>query len=173
MSPSHRANQRYDCVVLVLQGGGALGAYQAGVFEGMAEAGYAPDWITGVSIGSINGALIAGSPPDQRIKRLRAFWDRVSSGAPIAAPPLFNALRQGFAHASAALASVIGVPGLFAPRVLPAALMPDGTSGALSVYDVDPLRKTLGQLVDFDLIRRCKVRLSLGAVNVRTGSSTY
>jgi NTE family protein len=168
-----RAGRPYDYVILALQGGGALGAYQAGVFEGMTEAGYSPDWITGVSIGAINGALIAGNPPKKRIERMRAFWDRVSSGVSIAAPPFFNALRQGFAHASAALGSVVGVPGLFAPRMLPASFMPDGTPGALSVYDIDPLRKTLGQLVDFDLIKRHEVRLSLGAVNVRTGSSTY
>src|SRR5207237_8251779 len=73
-----RAKLQYDYVILVLQGGGALGAYQAGVFEGMSEAGYLPDWITGVSMGAINGALIAGNPPKQRIERLRAFWDRVS-----------------------------------------------------------------------------------------------
>jgi NTE family protein len=169
----NRAGRPYDYVVLALQGGGALGAYQAGVFEGMTEAGYSPGWITGVSIGAINGALIAGNPPKKRIERMRAFWSRVSSGVPIAVPPFLHALRQGFAHASAALGSVVGVPGLFAPRVLPAAFMPDGASGALSVYDVDPLRKTLGQLVDFNLIRRREVRLSLGAVNVRTGSSTY
>jgi len=168
-----RAKLQYDYVILVLQGGGALGAYQAGVFEGMTEAGYLPDWITGVSMGAINGALIAGNPPKQRIERLRAFWDRVSSGVSLAAPPFFSALHQGFAHASAALGSVVGVPGFFVPRVPPPAFMPDGAPGALSAYDVDPLRTTLGRLVDFDLIKRREVRLSVGAVNVRTGNSTY
>ncbi len=151
-----RAKLQYDYVILVLQGGGALGAYQAGVFEGMTEAGYLPDWVIGVSMGAINGALIAGNPPNQRIERLHAFWDRVSSGV-----------------ASATLGSVVGVPGFFVPRVPPPAFMPDGVLGALSVYDVDPLRATLGRLVDFKLIKRRKVRLSVGAVNVRTGSSTY
>jgi NTE family protein len=168
-----RAKLQYDYVILVLQGGGALGAYQAGVFEGMTEAGYLPDWIIGVSMGAINGALLAGNPPRQRIERLRAFWDRVSSGVTMAAPPFFNAWYQGFAHASAALGSVVGVPGFFVPRVPPPAFMPDGAPGALSVYDVDPLRTTLGRLVDFDLIKRREVRLSVGAVNVRTGNSTY
>ena len=124
-------------------------------------------------MGAINGALIAGNPPKQRIERLRAFWHRVSSGVIIAAPPFFSALHQSFAHASAALGSVVGVPGFFVPRVPPAAFMPDGAPGALSVYDIDPLRTTLGELVDFDLIKRRKVRLSVGAVNVRTGNSTY
>ena len=86
MSARRRAKLRYDCVVLVLQGGGALGAYQAGGFGGMAEAGYAPDWITGVSIGAINGALIAGNPPERRIERLRAFWARASSGVAMVCP---------------------------------------------------------------------------------------
>ena len=168
-----RARLPYDCVILVLQGGGALGAYQAGVFEGMTEAGYLPDWITGVSMGAINGALIAGNPPEQRIARLRAFWNLVSSGVSITAHPFFNTLHQGFAHASATLGSVVGVPGLFSPRLPPPGFMPEGTPGALSVYDLDPLRTTLGRLVNFDLISRREVRLSVGAVNVRTGGAIY
>src|SRR5439155_24494890 len=72
----------HDHTVLVLQGGGALGADQAGVYEGMVEQGFAPDWVTGVSIGAINGALIAGNPVERRLERLREFWDRVSSGLP-------------------------------------------------------------------------------------------
>ncbi|TMH34184.1 MAG: patatin-like phospholipase family protein, partial [Betaproteobacteria bacterium] len=159
--------------MLVLQGGGALGAYQAGVFEGMTEAGYLPDWITGVSMGAINAALIAGNPPKQRIERMRTFWDRVSSGVSLVTPPFVSALHQGFVHASAALGSVVGVPGFFVPRMPPPAFMPDGASGALSVYDVDPLRQTLGRLIDFDRVRRREVRLSVGAVNVRTGNPIY
>ena len=173
MNAGYRAERQYDCVILVLQGGGALGAYQAGVFEGMTEANYLPDWITGVSMGAINGALIAGNPPGRRIERLRAFWDRVSSGVSVAAPPFLSALHRNFANASATLGSVVGVPGFFTPRVPLPGLMPDGTPGALSIYDVEPLRTTLGRLVDFDLIKRRKVRLSVGAVNVRTGQSTY
>ena len=172
LNPNH-AKRQYDYIILVLQGGGALGAYQAGVFEGMTEAGYLPNWVTGVSIGAVNGALIAGNRPKRRIERLRAFWDRVSSNVSLAAPPFFSALHQGFAHTSATLGSVIGVPGFFVPRMPPPTFMPEGTLGALSVYDVNPLRTTLGRLVDFDLIKRRDVRLSVGAVNVRTGNSTY
>ena len=139
----------------------------------MTEAGYLPDWITGVSIGAINGALIAGNPPKQRIERLRAFWNRVSSGVSIVAPPFLGALHQNFAKASATWGSIVGVPGFFVPRAPPPAFMPDGAPGALSVYDVDPLRTTLRRLVDFELIKRRGVRLSVGAVNVRTGNSTY
>ena len=168
-----RAKPQYDYVILVLQGGGALGAYQAGVFEGMTEAGYLPDWITGVSMGAINAALIAGNPPKRRIERMRTFWDRVSSGVSLVTPPFVSVLHQGFVHASAALGSVVGVPGFFVPRMPPPAFMPDGASGALSVYDVDPLRQTLGRLIDFDRVRRREVRLSVGAVNVRTGNPIY
>ena len=173
MNAGYRAKLHYDYVILVLQGGGALGAYQAGVFEGMAEAGYLPDWIIGVSMGAINGAIIAGNPPKLRVERLRAFWDCVSSGVSLAPPPLFHALHQKFTNASATLGSVVGVPGFFVPRLPPPAFMPDGAPGALSVYDTDPLRATLRRLVDFKLIKRRKVRLSVGAVNVRTGRSTY
>src|SRR5438046_6917966 len=84
---------KHDHNILVLQGGGALGAYQAGVYEGMAEHGFAPDWIAGVSIGAINGALIAGNPPERRVERLRAFWERVSAGVPDLAPTFIDPLR--------------------------------------------------------------------------------
>ena len=173
MKADHRGKLRYDCVILALQGGGALGAYQAGVFEGMTEAGYAPDWITGVSIGAINGALIAGNPPEQRIERLRSFWARASSGVTMVASPFPNPWHHSFAQASAALTSLVGVPGFFVPRLPPPAFMPDGNPGALSFYDASPLRTTLEQLVDFDLINRREVRLSIGAVNVRKGNTAY
>src|SRR5690349_11929003 len=143
-------SEKYDHVVLVLQGGGALGAYHAGAYEGMAEAGYAPSWVTGVSVGAINAALIAGNPPERRVERLREFWDRVGYAA-----------ARG---TSAALAATIGVPGFFVPRVPPP---------LLSVYDMRPLEKTLEDLVQFDLINRGAMRLSLGAVDVETGNSTY
>src|SRR5690349_12303673 len=160
-----RGEGDYDCVILVLQGGGALGAYQAGVFEGLSEAGYAPDWVTGVSIGAINAALIAGNPPERRVERLRAFWDRVSSGLPAMAPSFFDPARQAFNRASAALAAIFGVPGMYSPRVPPPILMPDGSAGALSVYDTQPLRETLAELVDFERVNG-EVRLSLGAEHV-------
>jgi NTE family protein len=164
--------------VLVLQGGGALGAYQAGVYEGMAECGFAPDWVAGVSIGAINGALIAGNPVEHRLERLREFWNRVSSGWPL--NPLAQLaemqapMRSGLNRLSASAAALFGVPGFFSPRIPPALFAPDGTPGALSVYDTSPLRKTLGELVDFDFLNReQRIRLSVGSVNVRTGNSIY
>jgi NTE family protein len=165
---------QHEQTVLLLQGGGALGAYQAGVYEGMCDQGFAPDWVTGVSIGAINAALIVGNRPDKRVQRLREFWDRVSSGMLIAAPAQIGPAHIALNRLSAARSVAFGVPGFFLPRFLPAFLAPDGTPGALSVYDTAPLRATLKDLVDFDWINDEEdIRLSLGAVNVHTGNSVY
>jgi NTE family protein len=163
----------HDHKVFLLQGGGALGAYQAGVYAGLAETGEAPDWIAGVSIGAINATLIAGNPPERRVARLREFWERVSSQAPFILPSQLDPLRPLFNRASAASAFIFGVPGFFVPRFPPPSMAPDGSIGALSYYDTAPLKATLEELVDFDLINQRHVRLSLGAVNVRTGNSVY
>jgi len=164
----------HDHTVLVLQGGGALGAYQAGVYEGMAEQGIAPDWVAGVSIGAINGALIAGNPVDRRLERLREFWDRVSSGMPPIALAQFDPLRVGLNRLSALAAAAFGVPGFYSPRMPPVFFAFDGTPEALSVYDTSALRKTLDELIDFDYLNREeRVRLSVGSVNVQTGNSIY
>ena len=164
---------RHQNTVLVLQGGGALGAYQAGAYEGLAEAEIHPDWIIGVSIGAINAALIAGNPPERRVERLRAFWDQLSSWSPFVLPEAFDSMRSTFNRLSAASGAMFGVPGFFTPRVPPPFLSVDGSPGALSLYDTTPLRDTLESLVDFDLINRRAVRLSLGAANVRTADSIY
>ena len=168
---------KHEHSVLVLQGGGALGAYQAGVYEGMAEHQFAPDWVTGVSIGAINAALIAGNPPGLRIERLREFWDLVSSGNLVVPPSLFDPLRGTFNRLSASATATFGVPGFFQPRFPPSYLMPEGDAAAMSIYDTSPLRETLVRLVDFDVINdrntAKSVRLSVGAVNVHTGNSTY
>jgi NTE family protein len=164
----------HDHTVLVLQGGGALGAYQAGVYEGMFEEGFAPDWVTGVSIGAINGALIAGNPVARRIERLREFWDRVSSGLPLIAPPHFAPVRETLNRLSATAAATFGVPGFFVPRMPPPFMAPDGTPAALSIYDTSPLRQTLSELIDFRLLAKAQgVRLSVGAVDVVSGNSVY
>ena len=169
-----RKQDHHDYTVLVLQGGGALGAYQAGVYQGMAEQGVTPNWVTGVSIGAINGAIIAGNPVERRIERLREFWDRVSSGMPLEAPAQFDPARIAINRASAVAAAAFGVPGLFYPRVPPAVLAPEGTQAALSVYDSAPLRETLEELVDWKLLDRSgPVRFSVGSVNVQTGNSIY
>ena len=163
----------HDHTVLVLQGGGALGAYQAGVYEGLAECGAAPDWVAGVSIGAINAALIAGNPPERRVERLREFWDRVSAQLPFIPPASLDSMRPVLDQMSTASAFMFGVPGFFSPRMVPPFFSLDGSIGALSFYDTTPLKATLEELVDFALINRNGVRLSLGAVDLRTGNSVY
>jgi len=159
--------------VLVLQGGGALGAYQAGVYEELSRNGYTPEWLAGISIGAINAALIAGNPPERRIEQLRAFWEKVSSYL-LAEPALLgHNARQFFNETSALFAAMFGLPGFFEPRFPPAVAFPSGAPQALSYYDTRPLRQTLENLVDFDLINSQKTRLSVGAVNVRTGNFDY
>ena len=164
---------KHDHTVLVLQGGGALGAYQAGVFEGLAECGASPDWVAGVSIGAINAALIAGNPPERRVARLHEFWERVSAQTPFVPPAALDSMRPMLNQMSAASAFVFGVPGFFSPRMVPPFLALDGSIGALSFYDTQPLKATLEELVDFELINSKRVRLSLGAVDLRTGNSVY
>jgi len=165
--------RQHDHRVLVLQGGGALGAYQAGVYEGLATAGFAPDWIAGVSIGAINAALIAGNPPERRIERLREFWNRVSARATAVLPAGMDFARPFMNQMSALSAAVLGIQGFYQPRTIPPHFAPSGSLGALSYYDTEPLRATLEELVDFDIINRGGVRLSLGAVNLRSGESVY
>jgi NTE family protein len=157
----------------VLQGGGALGSYQAGVYEGLREAGHHPGWVAGISIGAINAAIIAGNRPEDRLERMRDFWELASS-AVLADPYLpGEQMRSYFNEASAAWIATFGVPGFFAPRYPPAFLYPAGADEALSIYDTTPLRQTLTRLVDFDLINRQETRLSIGAVNIRTGNFVY
>jgi len=163
--PKHRQT------VLVLQGGGALGAYQAGVYAALAETTYQPTWIAGVSIGAINAALIAGNRPEHRIDRLQQFWDRVSSGINYPVPAL-DASRAAFNQFSAAYAATVGVPGFF--RVAPPSPgLFFGRDERCAIYDTAPLRETLTELIDFDLINSKAVRLSVGAVSVTSGNSIY
>ncbi|MFC4169265.1 patatin-like phospholipase family protein [Teichococcus aestuarii] len=161
-------------VALVLQGGGALGAYQAGVYEALAEAGVALDWIAGVSIGAINGALIAGNPPERRVAALHSFWDRVTSERiwPQALPD-GDLFRQWRHEASAVLTMLQGQPGFFTPnRPNPWFSLP-GARTATAFYDSAPLRETLRDLVDFDLLNDGRIRFSVGAVNVATGNFAF
>lgn len=175
--PARGARTRHphpdEDTILVLQGGGALGAYQAGVFESLSKVYRNPSWVAGISIGAINAALIAGSAPSERVARLREFWELVSSGWPTVRVPALSRAREAVNEASASRALMFGVPGFFAPRLPPAPFQPDGTLAAISYYDTAPLRETLERLVDFREINRGSVRLSVGAVNVRTGNFTY
>src|SRR6202051_4380782 len=159
--------------VLVLQGGGALGSYQAGAYQALCHHDFEPDWIAGISIGAINAAIIAGNPREKRVDRLKEFWETVSS------PVSWNPIAKGdrgrslFNETSAALIATFGVPGFFTPRIPPAPLWPPGSPQSQSYYDTAPLRATLERLVDFDRINDLKTRLSVGAVSVTSGNFRY
>jgi NTE family protein len=159
--------------VLVLQGGGALGSYQAGAYQALCHHDFEPEWIAGISIGAVNAAIIAGNEREKRIERLKEFWNMVSQ--PVSWNPVVpgDHARSLFNETSAAIIATFGVPGFFTPRVPPAPLWPAGTCSALSYYDTAPLKKTLEGLVDFDRINDLKTRLSVGAVGVTSGNFTY
>lgn len=169
----------FESVALLLQGGGALGAYQAGVYEALAEHGIEPTWVAGISIGSINGAIIAGNPPADRVAKLRAFWEMVSGGTPAWLNYWASLLDDGTARSlinqwAAGGVLVNGVPGFFDPRLPPPPLQPAGTPAAISWYDTSRLRPTLERLIDFDRINdKAAMRFSVGAVNVCTGNFVY
>jgi len=171
MNPNVQAEAKaLGQTVLVLQGGGALGAYQVGVYEALAESGIEPDWVVGTSIGAINAALIAGSPKGERVARLREFWKRVEHG------PSFANLMPAWMSAAARNAAAVtsGVPAFFKPQ--PAAFMsqhlPLGPDAA-GYYTTQPLMETLSDLVDFDQLNSGDVRLTVGASNVRTSEMVY
>ena len=173
-----RPRPPFECIALLLQGGGALGAYQAGVYEALAEADLNPDWIAGISIGAINGALIAGNAPDARIAKLRAFWEHITakpwcdwSERLLSAKS--DAVRQWLNQMSANLALVNGATGFFAPRFPAPWLHPPGTMEATSAYDTSALKATLERLIDFDRINANRMRFSVGAVNLRSGNFVY
>jgi NTE family protein len=159
--------------VLVLQGGGALGSYQAGAFQALCNSGFQPDWIAGISIGAVNAAIIAGNAPEKRVDRLKEFWQMVS--APVPWNPVLKGdrSRTAFNEASAAIIATFGVPGFFTPRIPPAPLWPNGSPQSQSYYDTSPLKKTLERLVDFDRINDLQCRLSVGAVGVTSGNFRY
>jgi NTE family protein len=162
--------------VLVLQGGGALGAYQVGAFEALCACEFAPHWVAGISIGAINAALIAGNTPENRHRRLNEFWERASSQAAWPALPFFavDGSQALVNEWNAGAIMLAGVPGFFKPRFPPLPFQPADDLTALSFYDTSPLRRTLEEMVDFDLINSKQgVRISVGAVNVATGEQIY
>jgi len=162
-----------ESCVLVLQGGGALGAYQGGVFEALAAADFSPDWVAGISIGAVNAALIAGNAPDRRVGALRAFWERASSRVPFPAPFEDGWGRKLFNEAAAATVALTGIPGFFTPRWTSPWMALPGSPQAISLYDTSPLRETLLDLVDFDMLNDGPMRFSVGAVNVLSGNFVY
>jgi NTE family protein len=173
------APHEFESVALLLQGGGALGPYQAGVYEALAESEVLPDWIGGISIGAINGAIIAGNRPEMRVAKLRGFWKRLTS-APWGRPGIFaplvrqggDAMRRLWDQMSAGLTLTGGVPGFFSPRPLPPWCFPPGSPLAASFYDSGTLRKTLEEFIDFELLNGGAVRYTTSAVDIRSGNYT-
>src|ERR1700755_248595 len=159
--------------VLVLQGGGALGSYQAGAYQSLCHFDFEPEWVAGISIGAVNAAIIAGNAPDKRGAKLKELWQMV--WAPVAWNTISKADRERafFNEASAAWIATFGVPGFFTPRIPPAPLWPQGLPQSLSYYDTAPLKKTLERLVHFDRINDLKCRLSVGAVGITSGNFRY
>ena len=178
----HLQLPNYETVALMLQGGGALGAYQAGVFQGLYEAGIEPNWLAGISIGALNTAVIAGNPPEKRVERLLQFWETICQ--PAFGPPLpafiehalFNsseAVRKAFTATQAMGAIVEGQKGFFVPRFPPPLPTVSGPPQLASYYDTTPLKATLEALCDFDRINSGEMRVSVGAVNCGTGNFAY
>jgi NTE family protein len=170
----------FECVALVLQGGGALGAYQAGVYQALAEAGIHPDWIAGVSIGAINAAIIAGNATSDRVGKLRAFWKEITANPLLAWPTALHTTtaqgdfaRAAFNRVSSLCSLMNGASSFFSPRMMPPWLHPEGSPAATSFYDTKHLKGTLERYVDFDRINAGAERFSVGAVNVGTGNFVY
>ncbi len=181
-STSNAARQHlpFECIALVLQGGGALGSYQAGVYEALAAADMHPDWVAGISIGAVNAAIIAGNPPAERVARLKQFWDNVTANPFLDWPAMTDFLAPGgdlarsmFNQVSAGFALATGANDFFQPRTFAPMFHADGSEAATSYYDTSQLKSTLERIVDFDRINHDGIRLSVGAVNVRTGNFTY
>ena len=184
-APSHAGRidlPPYETIALMLQGGGALGAYQAGVYQGLDEAGIRPNWIAGISIGALNTAIIAGNAPEDRVPRLLEFWETICQpafGLPLPGfveQALFNStdeIRKAFTAMQAFDAIVEGQKGFFVPRFPPPSPLAAGVPQAASYYDTAPLKATLEHLCDFERINSGEMRVSVGAVNVATGNFAY
>src|SRR5215467_9465451 len=168
---------QFECIALLLQGGGALGAYQGGVYHALAEADLHPDWVAGISIGGINSAIIAGNRPEERVGKLRAFWEGITTnplfnwtGAADRFAPKGDIARSFFNQMSAAWALVGGAQGFFTLRQPGPWLQAAGCLEATSFYETKLLKATLEQLVDFDRINSGEMHFTVGAVNARTGN---
>lgn len=171
-SNNPQAHTSKPFIALVLQGGGALGAYHVGAFRALAEAGYTPDWVTGVSIGAVNAALIAGNKPDERLPKLQQFWEVIIR------PSIWDEMMpSGFLRwsntISAMQALMFGQPNFSSPFFVNPYLAPPGTPAATSFYDNTPLRNTMVQLVNFSLINTVQMRMSLGVTKVKTGDLVF
>jgi NTE family protein len=171
-SPVHRPD---NCgrIALVLQGGGALGAYQGGVYQSLHEAGLEPEWVSGVSIGAVNAALIAGNAPERRLAALSEFWDRITDRSIWPYTPDGDIYRQTRNTVSALTTALFGQPGLFNPHKFNPWFLAPGAKDATSFYDNTQMKQTLEELVDFKRLNDGDVHFSVGAVNVMTGNFVF
>ncbi|MEN9902523.1 MAG: hypothetical protein RL651_1187 [Pseudomonadota bacterium] len=179
----------YKQTVLIFQGGGALGSYQAGVYDGIAQAGIEPTWVAGISIGAINAAIVAGNPPEKRVERLHDFWETVCRPPSMSASFMTEAVNmmgmgfapfqesikhtvdKAFGSYAATMAILEGQNEFFYPRPFAPGF---GNPSQISFYDTAPLKGTLERLVDFDRINhKDAMRISLGATNVGTGNFVF
>lgn len=181
-SPHQTQIDAYDIVALVLQGGGALGSYQAGVYDGLAKANIHPNWVAGISIGALNAAIIAGNPPEKRVDQLHSFWTSICQQPVLPKtavdPALIDffppAVRESLDIWEAFRAMIEGQNGFFLPRAFPWLLAFHGKPDTTSFYDTTPMQATLEKFADFDRINDTRqMRVSVGAVNVRTGNFAY
>lgn len=176
-TPLTKQIEKYQRVALMLQGGGALGSYQLGVYRALAEVNCHLNWICGVSIGAINGAIIAGNLPENRVAKLEEFWNLITHAAPLAQMPYLDALQNWNAAASRLMTITMGQPGFFRPHFSKSLFNPwtalAGNARSTSMYDTSDLKATLEKLVDFDLLNSGVTRLSVGAVNVETGNNIF
>src|SRR5271165_1062754 len=179
--PRLSSSSPFECIALALQGGGALGAYQAGVYEALSDAGLYPNWVAGISIGAVNAAIIAGNPSEARVAKLRAFWERITTVQPldrIANLAPVSWMRGGISRGllnrlSSGNAILNGASSFFEPRHPMAWLHPPGSLEATSYYDTARLKSTLEELIDFDRLNSGETRFGVGAVNVTSGNLVY
>jgi len=170
----------FQTIALLLQGGGSLGAYQGGVYQALTEYNIHPDWISGTSIGAINAAIIIGNPPEERVQKLREFWEYMTTKyIPDALDAYFPNLREGdvtrsyLNEMSSIFTTSKGVNGFFKSRSILPWFQQPGTSEARSYYDPAELKETLLRFIDFDRLNAGEIRLSVCAVNIRSGNSVY
>lgn len=163
----------FEQVVYILQGGGALGAYQAGVFKALQENHYTPNWIIGNSIGAINASIIAGNKPEDRVNKLNEFWRIVSKSVIPGYTPKNKLEKHGYNFLSGQQSIWFGLLGFFYPRIYKANFMFPADVDKISFYITSPLKETLNKVIDFKILNAGNIRLTLGAVEIESGEPTY
>lgn len=163
----------FERVVFVFQGGGALGAYQVGLFRAFTENDYQPDWLIGTSIGAVNASIIAGNAPQERLEKLMCFWETISQDA---LPPFgtqHESFRRYFNFLSAERSLITGVEQFFYPNIRFPWLAHDTTPDQISYYVIEPLKQRLTEIIDFDRINKGDIRLTLSSVEIEHGKTVY